>query len=161
MPVVFDFKSASEGEETTLWCVLRTQEEQGFVLEFPREDFLARARDHGRVFQYDVPAILEKLAELDAQERQACRRKSVQARAGQHPSRVLPGAKSPRRSPAAGFPVHHLQLGSGPVPADIPFGEVSLQDAVAPIKDLFEQKVAEYERLGFSHADAVARASME
>ena len=161
MPVVFDFKSASEGEETTLWCVLRTHEEQAFALEFPREDFLARARDHGRVFQYDMPAILEKLAELDAQERQACRRKSVQTRAGQLPTRVLPGAKSPRRNPAAGFPVRPSQLDCGPVSADFPFLKEAPQEAGAPIEDLFEQKVAANERLGFSHADAVARASTE
>ena len=156
MPVVFDFRAASKGEETRLWYVLRTQVGQAFVLEFPRDDFVARVRSNGRLFQDELPVILDRLISL---------LEKALSQSEQQASQVSKKCRKIRLHTGVEIPVQdltsHEVSRSGEIES-LPNDSIPEVKTSAPtIEVSFEQRVAQYERLGFSHRDAEARARMK
>ena len=159
MPVLFDFASASNGQETTLWCVLRDSLGDLFVLEFPRDDFFERMNCDGRLFKGGFVDIVEKLSDMakkkrETQERNGAPRR-IQERGSSYTANSFQQRGSVNRS--------RLQIiDEKPVFSREKQLPVASDDVTQPVaSETFEQRVAKFEKLGFNRVDAEARAKYE
>lgn len=148
-PVLFDFASASGDDDYPLWCVLPECFGKRIVLEFPRADLLRRLKDTGALLCDSVEVVQRRILSRVLQpSANPAPRHAVEIQTGK---RSMSDSCARGQRPAIRVPGPTRSLGRPP--------RLSPESYLPPAKT-YDELVAEYRRLGYSQADAEARARM-
>lgn len=149
-PVVFDFASASEDDDYPLWCVLPLFQGRRFVLELPKDNLLQRLKDTGSLLRDDVEVVQRRILG-----------RVSQPPVNHEPSQTYASRIDEKRKLCSRTSTDLSSLIISDFPQSQRKSQQQPQENYLPPTKSFDELAAEYRRLGYSQADAEARARMQ